>query len=246
MTSVRGDSGASSDLGSGGEDEFGVTGSDDEGWTSDSGSDGEPALPPRGLVGEAPVPAALRAEGSEGEVSSDDEDIPEWERRERALHPELERVAMRPHTLAYKQAKMNDGSKFCRVSVGAGRLTPAERHQLRKGQYALSRQERARGKVTQAELQAVSAECARREQTNRVPGARQGRWAAPDGAVSAANIIQGIKRGRALQLYDEMLPTVEIEPCPLAPLAGQRRARAGARKRTRKSSERGVPFDDMG
>ena len=121
----------SSGLASGGESEFGRTGSDDEGWTADSGSDGGPAPPLRDSPGVAPVPAALRADGSAGETSSDDEDIPEWERRERALHPELEHVAMRPHTLAYKQAKMNDGSKFCRVSVGAGRLTPAERRQLR-------------------------------------------------------------------------------------------------------------------
>lgn len=65
------------------------------------------------------------------------------------------------------------------------------------------------------------------------------------GEVEEANVIaSGVKRARKLELCEQMLPVVVCEQCPLAPLVGQRGARAGAGRRATRRG--GIPFDDMG
>jgi hypothetical protein len=163
---------------------------------------------------------------------------PEWELREIHLHPELRYAVLRPHTLAYKRAKMNDGSRF----VTGVPKTAAERHSLRKQRrYALSKAERRRSELTQAEMAVVAEEHRRRAKKR-----DRGLQGLPGGGeVSAENVLaSGVTRARKIELCKQMLPEVVCEQCPLAPLVGQRGARAGAGRKGKRG--RGVPFDDMG
>ena len=176
---------------------------------------------------------------SGGEGDSDGE-LPEWELRERHLHPELAYASLRPHHLAYKRAKMNDGSRFVTGRVPGSAM---DRRRLRKQQrYALSAEERQRGALSQAEMAAVA-----EEHRRRWPGRwdRGLRGLPGGGEVEEANVIaSGVKRARKLELCEQMLPVVVCEQCPLAPLVGQRGARAGAGRRATRRG--GIPFDDMG
>ena len=81
------------------------------------------------------------------------------EQRERHLHPELQYAVLRPHYLAYKRAKMNDGSRF----VTGKPKTAMERRSLRKQRrYAFSAAERRMGALSQAEMAVVAEEHRRR------------------------------------------------------------------------------------
>ena len=166
-----------------------------------------------------------------GEGGGDMEDIPEWERRERHLHPELEWAEFRPHYLAYfKHCKLNDGAAFTVRHDAGGRP-----------RYALSARERSMWHRTQAELRAVAQEHERRWPAG---GGTQAGGARRAADVDRANILEtGVKRTRANELYEEMFPYVDMSlPCPLAPLVGQR----GVRRGQKRKDEGGLPSDDMG
>jgi hypothetical protein len=130
-------------------------------------------------------------------------ELKEWEKRAQAVFPEAAAAKLRPFALAFKRAKLNDGSRFV------------------TGEFKLTGPERKEGKLTAAEIKLIS-DTLGRSRRNRpagraVPqgGNRPASRAAPQGEISEENIVEGTRRGnkRVLQEWD---CEVEIAtPCPL-------------------------------
>ena len=65
-------------------------------------------------------------------------ELKEWERRAQAVFPEASAAKLRPFALAFKRAKLNDGSRFV------------------TGEFKLTGPERKEGKLTAAEIKLIS------------------------------------------------------------------------------------------
>ena len=144
-------------------------------------------------------------------------ELKEWERRAQAVFPEASAAKLRPFALAFKRAKLNDGSRYV------------------TGEFKLTGPERKEGKLTAAEIKLISDTLGRsrrnrpagravQQGVNRpagraVPhgGNRPAGRAAPQGEISEENIIEGTRRGnkRVLQEWD---CEVEIATPCLLPL----------------------------